>query len=373
MEIIYSLIFVTTAIVFFFGQLWRVSLGSITFPLIDIFLIILAIINIAYRLVNKDKNKLSSSSLYFLIFLFWTSFSLALNFIISPFALIKPLFYLLRLMTLLSFFIFPLPKLSPFYLRLITSIFVALVIFCLLQYCLWPNFTYFSSLGWDPHLNRIVGLYFDPTFTALILLFFLVYLYFHSLSNLKLNYFLLALTYLALALTYSRSSFLAFVVAFIFISLKKRNIRPFLFSVLLMAATIFLLPQPYGEGTKLARTSSIKAKIENYQQGLTLFTVSPLIGLGYNRLESFKPQNQSSLTTNHAAAGFDSSLLTLAITTGIIGLCLFSLAGWLFFVSQNLFGQTLLITWLVHSAFANSLLYPFVVFAFLALTLKNHK
>lgn len=170
-----------------------------------------------------------------------------------------------------------------------------------------------------------------------------------------------------MALTYSRSSLLAFFIVFSFICLKTKKPLLFFSTFLLILLTIFLLPRMPGEGTKLERSSSIKAKIINYKEGLKLFSTSPLIGLGYNNLPSIRTDKGS-----HSNSGFDGSLLTIAITTGIIGLFLFSKIFLVSLNSASMYWQSLLLAVFIHSLFANSLLYPWILF-YLALEFKYRK
>ncbi|MCX5658087.1 MAG: O-antigen ligase family protein [Candidatus Omnitrophica bacterium] len=162
---------------------------------------------------------------------------------------------------------------------------------------------------------------------------------------------------MGLALTYSRSSLLAFIIVFSFIALKKKNLKIFLISLLIFISTIIVLPRMPGEGTKLERTSSIKAKIINYKNGIKLFATSPIIGVGYNNLPTLRPDKNS-----HANSGFDSSLLTIAVTTGIIGLFFFIKIFTINLSSSSLYWQSLLLVCFIHSLFANSLLYPWILF-----------
>jgi O-antigen ligase len=124
--------------------------------------------------------------------------------------------------------------------------------------------------------------------------------------------------------------------------------------------TIIVLPRRPGEGTKLERTSSIFAKVENYQEGYKLFTQSPIIGHGYNNL----PLIRNSNATSHANSGFVGSLLTILTTTGLIGFFLFSIGIGTYYHQSDLLKKTMLISLLVHSLFANSLLYPWILLSF---------
>lgn len=345
-----------TLILFFFGQLFRLNFLNFSFPLFSLALLLLALFNLFTQ--KNILKKLKHPASYFIIFSLTT---LIFNWFKFPFSL-SSLFYWLRLSALLFFFVLPLKidqKTNKFFQLILWSS----LIFGLIQYFFWPDFTAFSALNWDPHLYRLVGTFFDPTFTGLIFLLFILKIYFHYSSS-KL---LIFLPYLGLALTYSRSSLLAFFIVFSFISLKTKKLFLFLSTTLIIFLTIFLLPRMPGEGTKLERTSSIKAKIVNYQEGIKLFSTSPIIGLGYNNLPVIRASS-----TSHAASGFDGSLLTIAITTGLIGFFLFSKIFISSLDSSSLYWQSLLLAIFIHSLFANSLLYPWILF-YLAMEIKYRK
>ena len=358
-----------TIIIFFFGQLARIELFSISFPLIDICLIILISINL-YK--NISKNKLSIKNKFFLYFLITTYLSYIFNLIFSYKFSLKSFFYLIRLSVLLSFFIFPVDKSiknqkNKFFFKLIL---IANTIFGLIQYFFWPNSTNFKSLNWDPHLNRLIGTFLDPTFTGLIYLFIFFSIFLNSSKNKRKRNrpqgdnlqkkILLSLSYIAMALTYSRSTLLSFLSAFTYISIKTKNVKIFIISFLLVLITTIVLPQTEGEGTKLHRSSTILAKIQNYKEGIKIFIKKPILGHGYNNLYQARTiRNPSS----HANFGFDSSLLTILNTTGIIGLIFFILAIKKELQNKNQLKKILLLSTFIHSIFANSLLYPWVLFS----------
>lgn len=356
MAFVTSLIYLSTIVVFFFGQLLRIELKGISFPIIDTFIALIFCFNIFEKIKNKYFRVKNKYLLYFLIFT-WLSF--IFNYFKYNFDLIKPILYLFRLTFLLSLFIFP-PKLDEkikkiFYLSLFSN-----VIFGLVQYFFWPDFTSFKSLNWDPHLYRLVSTFFDPTFTALIYLFLVIIAFLDK--KFPLRKIVLVISYLALALTYSRSSYLCFFIAFTFIAYQKKNLKIFILSSILIFSTIILLPRFEGEGTKLERTSSIVAKVENYKEGFNLFLKSPIIGHGYNNLFYIRQiENQNS----HANSGFDGSLMTILTTSGTLGLILFILGLKMVFIQGNLITKTILISVLFHSLFANSLLYPWILIFFI--------
>jgi hypothetical protein len=358
MALIPTIIFVFVCFSFFIGQIFRLNLFGFNFPLIDIAIFLLTI----YNLIHQQKNHTFKNKNKFLTwFLIYSWILLGVTLLIFHINSLKPVFYLARLTCLLSFFIFP-PQIIPKFRQLFFLSILSNIVFGLIQYFVWPNFTYFDVLNWDPHLYRLVSTYFDPTFTGLIYLFFLIKIFLNK--KIPYRWPLLIITYTALALTYSRSTLLSLVFVFGFISWKNKKISIFLSSLLLVILTIFLLPRQAGEGTKLERTSSIKAKIENYQEGLSLFSKNPIFGIGYNNIPFFKA------TTNqlsHANSGFDGSLLTILISTGTIGGILLILAFTKIFKQSNLTIQSCLIGVLIHSLFANSLLYPWILLSLIIL------
>lgn len=351
-----SLVYLSTIIVFFFGQLLRIETKSFSFPLIDVFIAIIFCLNIFQKIKNKDLKVKNIFFLHFLVFA-WTSF--ILNYTRYHFDLIKPALYLFRLTFLISFFVFP-PKIETkiktfFYLILFSN-----VIFGLIQYLFWPDFTYFKSLNWDPHLYRLVSTFFDPTFTALIYLCLIIIFFLNP--KLPCRKTVLILSYLALALTYSRSSYICFFFAFAFIAYQKNSLKIFILSSILILSTIFLVPRFEGEGTKLERTSSIMAKIENAKEGISLFYQAPFIGHGYNNLPCLRTIKDPN---SHANSGFDNSFITILVTTGIIGLITFSLGLIKLFYKSNLTLKTIIIAVVIHALFANSILYPWILLSFI--------
>ncbi len=336
---------------FFIGQIFRISFLNTTFPLIDISILLLSILNLLQHFKQKD---LKPKNKYFLYFLFFSLASLLINLIKYQIYSLTPFFYLLRLSCLFSLFIFPI-EIKDSHKNYFILFLIANVFFGLIQYFIWPDFTYFNINDWDPHLYRLVSTYFDPTFTGLIYLFLIIKLYLDR--DIPYRKILLFISYLAMVLTYSRSTYLSFLIAFCFISINQKKIKIFLSSLIIILITIILLPRLPGEGTKLERTSSIFAKIENYQKGLALFTKSPLIGHGYNTLPFIRNTNPGP----HAISGFDGSLLTILTTTGLFGFCFFAFGIKMFYQQSSLLKKTLLISIFIHSLFANSFLYPWVL------------
>ena len=224
------------------------------------------------------------------------------------------------------------------------------------QYLFFPDMRNLQLAGWDPHYFRLVGSWLDPGFTGIILVFSLIYLLLNPLKSRLLNSICLISSYIALALTYSRSSYLAFLAAMGFIAWKQKGWKFFVKILLLFTITIYLLPRAAGgEGVKLERTSSINARIESWKTAWVTFLRNPILGVGFNTYR----YAQASDLKNHAGAGSDSSLLFVAATTGILGL-----AAYLWYLKRLFSLEPLtyyLIPLLVHSLFLNSLFYPAVM------------
>lgn len=225
----------------------------------------------------------------------------------------------------------------------------------ILQYIIIPDVRFLETWGWDPHYYRIVGALLDPGFTGLILVLTLIYL---VINNYKKVWWVIV--YLALALTYSRASYLAFFTAFTWISIQKKNWKYSVLSFLILGITIVVLPRySSGEGVKLERSSTIYARIASWKKAWEIFSDNPIIGVGFNTYR----YAQKAAPESHAGAGADSSLLLVMATTGIVGL--------LFYLkylkvlwklsTQHLALSTSLIAIFVHSFFLNSLFYPAVM------------
>ena len=253
--------------------------------------------------------------------------------------------------------------------KLLFSLGLATVITGIGQYIISPDIRFLEVAEWDPHYYRVVGTILDPGFVGAVLTVFLLLLVFFR-DKFKPKTFLLMIipTYLTFALTYSRSSYLALLAGIAAYSVKVKSVKPFIIFFLLLVATILLLPRsPGGEGVKLERTSSVQARIINWQRTLQIFSQNPVLGVGFNTYRY--AQKQAGFLDNikwlksRSGAGADSSLLFVAATTGIVGL-----AFYLRFLSRlwnypSVFPLYIpLASLLVHSLFLNSLFYPHILF-----------
>ena len=105
MAFIQTTILIFTFFAFFIGQIFRINLFNITFPLIDLAIITLSLVNFFQHL---KQNSLKIKNKYFFYFLIFSLSILLFNqYLLQTFSL-TPFFYLFRLTLLLSLFMFPL-------------------------------------------------------------------------------------------------------------------------------------------------------------------------------------------------------------------------------------------------------------------------
>lgn len=239
----------------------------------------------------------------------------------------------------------------------------------LIQYVIIPDTRFLSKYGWDDHYYRIIGTFLDPGYLGIILTLTLIILTFKLLmrnENLILYKILWAITYLSFALTYSRASYVAFLVAMLGISLLKNNLKFFAKILFLFTVTLILLPRPGGEGVRLERDSTIKFRIINWGHALTIAKDNLAFGVGFNtyryaQMRYGYVEERTDEGLSHSAAGVDSSLLFVLATTGIPGLLIY-----LWFWKKSLRTKSFLvlisgIALLVHSLFTNTLFYPWIM------------
>lgn len=261
------------------------------------------------------------------------------------------------------------------------------VLFGFGQYFFLPDMRGMYFLGWDPHYYRLVGSFLDASHTGLIFVFTLIILfyrlqYFKNKKSIRfyLLFFLFLTTYFALLLTYSRSSYLAYLTALFFISHFRKTYKILFFGSFLFFFSLFFLPRPHGESVRLERESTILSRLKNYKQTLKIFWANPLFGVGFNNLRFYKREfNFLSLEdwqTSHSGAGADSSFLFILATTGIVGLvCYLNFIVYLFKkYKKNLVILSSLGSWLIHSFFNNSLFYSWhMLWIWLLLAFKEYK
>ena len=377
-KIIISLFFIFL-VLFPFGQLTKIPLTFLNSPdihlyLTDVILFFLVLTWGLWGIFNKKKRyQLPPLAKPIFLFSFLAGLSLVVN---------SPLFsgrevgvgflYLLRWIFYagLYFLLFDLKKKLKWlnwknircFLIIIGS---AVGIFGLIQYFLWPNLKALEVLQYDPHFYRVVGTFLDPGFTGIILVFTLLLIIGRWFEEKKKWLILLSLViYSALALTYSRASWLGFFGAMSLLSFYKKSWKLFLLIISVLVLTWFLIPQPLGEGGKLTRTYTIQARFENVQQATKIIKQKPLFGVGFNTLRYYQRDqgflSQEEWQINQAGAGIDNSWLFVLATTGAFGFLSYL---WLWGRAlkeskKKIIVLVSLLALFIHSFFLNSLFYP---------------
>lgn len=259
------------------------------------------------------------------------------------------------------------------------------------QFLVFPDTRLFKYLGWDDHLSRAFGTLFDPGFFGLICAFGAL-LSLHAFLQRKpsgarwwLQQVVLVVTLTALALSFSRASYVAFLFGTMVLAWLWQQRRVLLIFPLFVMI-LFLLPKDGGgEGQKLTRTNSIAAREEvlsYHARGLTANEV--LLGRGWY-YESALHLHEVGLGNVEIpliknAQSVDMLYAHVFFSTGIVGLGLFTAS--LVALIRSLRGKSLSLAvlgaTLIHSLFAPSLIYSWVLLLLISLFMSeeiapNHK
>jgi O-antigen ligase len=238
-----------------------------------------------------------------------------------------------------------------------------------LQLLLVPNFDQLSLLGYDPHQNRLASTFLDPNFAAAFLILSIgISLISFFNSRRKEWLFIIPLLILGLILTFSRSGYLMMFVALTIFGIFKDKRLLLLFIPAILVA--IFVPQ-ISERVIGAFTldASAKSRIDSWQNGLYVFSQSPIFGVGFDNLRYvFSKENlfKTYLANGgNSGAGVDSSFVLVLATTGIMGTGVF--VYWWFLIVKSFFQKrtssglilaAIFIGLLVNSQFINSLFYP---------------
>ena len=359
---------------FSLGQVGRISLlnNQINFYLYEQFLLIFFItlfIKNKFKPLIKNRNKFK----WILLFLIWIVLTYVTTYYkCSNSCNVIPLLYLLRTG---FYFLFIVYSYKFFNLNLKKQINKGILLFIFLtgafsiiQYFFYPNLRNLIYLGWDPHVYRTFGTFLDTSISSSIYGLILIYL-FINYKKIELNkYFknVLIIIYSILGLlTYSRIFYFSLFITLIYYLIsKKKYFQTFLF-ILIIFTGIFSLPRFQGESTNLKRTYSILSRTNDYNEGITLFKKSPIIGYGYNRLMFIREYKKSFFNYPiHSLSSFQSSFLTIIVSSGIIGLILFILSIFEIGKLNNLLKLSAIFI-SIFSLGDNVILHPFILFLLL--------
>ena len=324
-----------------FGQLLRLSYGGVNFYLLDFSALLLATSLIIFKRHQLLKDPLFKPIFYFTLTatfsLLFASLSMDLK------QVMLPSFYLLRLWINPSFYF----ATSIVTTQKITSSFKASVFIFLflgiLQYLVFPDLRDLKYLGFDDHYYRLIGSFFDPNYTGLVLSVLTIFFLGQKL------YFPLTLALISLSLTFSRASYLSLIFG-LFVQFVFKKPKQLLIMIICLVVLIIIIPKPFGEGVNLMRTFSIYSRLESSAAGLKLFIQKPILGWGYNTL----------INSDGQRIGVDNSYIYLLATTGVFGLITF--ISLLSQINKNILpvARAMLGVILFHSLFNNSLFFIWI-------------
>ena len=368
--------------------------------LYELFLVVFIIL-LAFKI---EFRKILSGNTSILIFLSWILFGL----LISTFSYkildnIVALLYTLRLSAYFIYLIiiknyFKKNKDAKHAWNVGIVFFLALtIVFSFVQYFLYPNIGNLAYLGWDPHLYRMVGLFFEPQLAVAI--YGLLFLYIHYLNSFARNQkiflppsnylpnlykvgidmlhvaakilvtslkFIPAVLFIMIFLTVSRGGIIAFIITLLFVFRKK--IKAILLGLFIIAVIFIDVPKPQSEGLNIFRTSSIQTRLIDYQKAFKIWQKSPVLGIGYNHIRFEKDKLEEKPLTekynpSHASSSFHSSFLIILVTSGVIGLAIYLWVLWsLAKMSDFSLYATVFLS--LASIFDNVLLHPFILFLY---------
>lgn len=368
-----------------FGVLFRFQVGNdIFFYPHDVFLGIIFLVLV--RLFYKEKKAPQPKEIFYplILFLAFCFFSLVLNMhFLKPIQFLAAFLYFVRIMIYSSLlFVFgklPKNKLEDFFKKFIASGFV-FIVFGIVQYLFYNDLGNLKSFFWDIHRDRLFGSVLDPNFAGAIIIIevlLLLHLYLIKLKQ-KTKIVIsigLFVSLVALLLTYSRSTYIAFIaaIATFFILNKRFKFLFVIISFLFFAAAI--IPKNFHiEGMDLFRTGSAVGRLTSFSSAVTVFSTSPIFGVGFNayRYAQFRlGLLDAHWLETHAGAGVSDSYLFILATVGIVGFAFF-----IFFFyrtlkllfklreGKNTFAVCAIAAFvgiLVHSFFDNTFFYPFVM------------
>lgn len=246
------------------------------------------------------------------------------------------------------------------------------------QYLFFPDFSQYVQHGWDPHYYRVLSTFFDPNFAGLMLLFGLLVILNHLYRQVQLlELFKLVIISSAFLLTFSRSAYLAGLIALIFFAILKDKR---LLLAIFIACTISFAAIPRVRDRVIGAVNldqTAQFRLENYRQTWKIIQDYPILGTGFNTYRAaqqdygyFRDERGVNQSGGHSGAGADSSILFLLATSGLIGLGTFVFWVWNLFASAwhspnraLLIG--LLAGFIAHGQFVNSIFFPWLLGTFL--------
>jgi O-antigen ligase len=236
------------------------------------------------------------------------------------------------------------------------------------------------GVDWDDQGRRLVSTFLDPNFAGALILMPLLVLLARLSFGVPVERWKLLLLFAGLVLTVSRSSFVALVVAGGFLllvrGLQKRLLK---FGGLLLLLLLPALPLivTFAAGfNKFMVDPSAMSRVLAWLLALEILADNPLLGIGFNTF-GYVRELYGTAALGRAGFTLDGGLLFIAMTTGLVGVLLYS--AMLLLVLRRcrrlwrdevatpeargigLGVAAVTVALVVHSVFLNSLLFPFLM------------
>lgn len=402
-----------------FGELVHINIGSLNFLLSDLFIVLLFVSWMFYKIINKEGIVLGRVSKMIIVFIFALVFSYVINLFRFDINEMKGAFsYLLRFIMylfipIISFDLLSYDKKNYFKKLLVYTILTSaflIAIFGFLQLKFFPSFLdlgmYLS--GWDPHVGRLLSTWFDPNyvggflaFTSSISISLSLYFYKHEKKKFYLLSVFSFILLLALYLTYSRSSYLAMILSLSVLALFRSRklllisiisiVIAFSFSSRVQERTLSAVDSAkslFALDSQVALDPTAELRVWSWKFAKEIIYDHPIIGVSYNRYAYEINNRGHGLLSDHSSSGSDSSLLTIWACSGIIGLLSYLSIAFVAFLASfrrilskddlssylDLGILSAFIGMMIHSVFVNSLLYSLMmVYLMFGLSLLDEK
>lgn len=194
----------------------------------------------------------------------------------------------------------------------------------------------FQNIGFyianpDPHIGRLVSLYFDPNFLASCLIIPAAISLYEWKNGLKYRLIYFAIYGFTIVLTDSRSGILGLMIIITFSIFERKNTKKALLSelVLIVGVAIIIIIM-FNANSRIAlkilntvNDSSAQARVDSWQIGIDIITQHPIIGIGYNMIGTYREQILNTDIALATGYGNDSSLVVICICSGLIGIIYF--------------------------------------------------
>ena len=349
-------LFYISIFLFSLGQLGRISLNDsqINFYFYEVFLI-LCLIGFFVKYKIKPLLEFLKRERIIKYFFVWLLISFLVR--ISNYSLNQNIIsglYLLRLLFYPIFFIYL--KKASIKIKYFNFVSILIIISSFIQYFFYPDLRNLIYQGWDPHLNRMFGLFFDTSIAASI--YSILFLFFLR----KKNYLFSVLFLTCVVLTFSRSAYLVLFLTLIITYAFSKNLKNIFIFATIFLFVFVIAPKNFGKGVELSRIFTVNSRISDYKAAFSASMKSPIVGYGYNRIQFIKSAQPTTINSypSHSNSAFSSSYLTILVTTGIIGLGLFLLSLLRLFFVKNAHVDVLLFVSLI-SFTDNIILHPFII------------